>query len=403
MSELHVAGGVDQGYGSVADAFRRNFTHRGEIGAACAVYVEGQKVVDLWGGWRDRRDRALWRDDTLAYWASATKGMAATAMLVAHSQGLVDFDAPVARYWPEFAQNGKETITLRHLLSHQAGLAALDAPLDLATASDPDARAEVLAAQRPLWEPGTRQGYHAWTFGWCESEVLRRVDPGGRALGRFFADEVAAPLGIEFYIGLPDGIDADRVARLHVRRRDWLLLLPEMRWRFIAAMLNPRSLTSRATRVLPSPPLGRNVDDDRVRAYARAEIPSAFGIGQVRGVARVYGTLATGGDDIGIRPETLQAVEERPALPSGGLRDLVSDTTDLAFSLGFVKPMPGQWFGTGAGRAFGHPGAGGSGGFADPDAGIGFAYAPNRMASVAAGMRGDPRKDALIDALYDRL
>ncbi len=302
----------------------------------------------------------------------------ATAMLVAHSRGLVDFDAPVARYWPEFAQNGKEGITLRHLLSHQAGLAALDKPLDLVTASDPDARAEVLAAQRPLWEPGTRQGYHAWTFGWCESEVLRRVDPGGRTLGRFFADEVATPLSIEFYIGLPDEIAADRVALVHFRRRDWLRLIGQLPWRFIAAMLNPGSLTSRATRLLPGPPMGRNVDDVRVRAYARAEIPSGFGIGQVRAVARVYGTLSTGGDKIGLRPDTVQAVGEPPTLPSGGLRDLVAHTTDLVFSLGFVKPMPGQSFGTGTGRAGVRRGGG-------------------------AGMRGAPGKDARIDALYDRL
>jgi CubicO group peptidase (beta-lactamase class C family) len=397
-----IAGGVEEGYGKVADAFRRNFTQRGEVGAACAVYRNGRNVVDLWGGYRDGRTRDRWEEETLVYWASATKGMAAMAVLVAHSQGLLDLDAPVARYWPEFAQNGKKGITLRHLLSHQSGLAALDRRIDLATAADPDARAAVLAAQHPWWEPGTRQGYHAWTFGWCESEVLRRVDPEGRTLGRFFADEVAAPLGIEFYIGLPDDIAADRVARVHFRPVEWLRFLPRMPRGFLVGMLNPRSLTSRAVRVLPGPPVG-GIEDERIRAYVRVEFCSGFGIGQVRGVARAYGALAAGGMELGIRPETLRALAEPPVPPSGGFRDLVAHTRDMAFSLGFVKPLASQWFGSAAGRAFGMHGGGGCGGFADPDVGIGFAYAPNRLSLFDLGMRGDPRKDALMDALYEVL
>ena len=397
-----ITGDVEDGYGKVADAFRRNFTHRGEVGAACAVYRDGRKVVDLWGGYRNGKMRSPWQEDTLVYWASATKGMAAMAMLVAQSRGLLDFDEPVARYWPEFAQNGKERITLRHLLSHQAGLAALDRRIDLATAADPDARAAILAAQRPLWEPGTRQGYHAWTFGWCESEVLRRVDPQGRTLGQFFADEVAEPLGVEFYIGLPDAIPADRVARVHFNLVDLFRFLPKMPRGFLIGMLNPRSLTSRATRVLPGTPVG-GIEDERIRAYVRIGFYSGYGIGQVRGVARAYGALATGGEELGIRPETLREVEEPPTPPTGGFYDLVTHTTAMAFSLGYVKPMPTQWFGSPAGRAFGHHGGGGSGGFADPDVGIGFAYAPNRLTLFDLHMRGDPRKDALMDALYDVL
>jgi CubicO group peptidase (beta-lactamase class C family) len=402
MEKLQIAGDVEEGYGRVADAFRRNFTHHGEVGAACAVYKDGRKVVDLWGGYREARSRAPWEGDTLVYWASATKGMAALALLVAQSRGLLNFDEPAATYWPEFAQNGKESITLRHLLSHQAGLAALDKRLDLATAADLDARASLLAAQRPLWPPGTRQGYHAWTFGWCEGEVLRRVDPQGRSLGRFFADEVAAPLGIEFYIGLPDEIEVSRVATVHFQPSEWLRFLPRMPWRFVAGMLNPRSLTSRAVRVLPEPPVG-GIEDERIRAYSRIEFYSSYGIGQVRGVARAYGALAAGGRELGIHPETLQAAEAPPTPPAGGFRDLVAHTTATAFSLGFVKPMPGQWFGTVAARAFGHHGGGGSGGFADPDVGVGFAYAPNRLSLHTMTMRGDPRKDALMDALYELL
>jgi CubicO group peptidase (beta-lactamase class C family) len=402
MEAVRITGDVEEGYGKVADAFRRNFTEYGEIGAACAVYQNGRKVVDLWGGYRDERTGAPWEEVTLVYWASATKGMAAMAILVAHSRGWLDFDEPVATYWPEFAQNGKEGIILRQLLSHQAGLAALDKKLDLATAADLDARAALLAAQRPLWPPGTRQGYHAWTFGWGEGEVLRRVNPQGRSLGRFFADEVAAPLGIEFYIGLPDEIEAGRVAAVHFKHSEWLRFLPQMPWRFVIAMLNPRSLTSRAIRLLPGPPVG-GIEDERIRAYVRVEFYSGFGIGQVRGVARAYGALATGGQELGFRPETLQAVEAPPMPPTGGSRDLVAYSSDMVFSLGYVRPVPGQQFGTAAGRAFGQHGGGGSGGFADPDVGIGFAYAPNRLSLFDMHMRGDPRKDALMDALYEVL
>jgi CubicO group peptidase (beta-lactamase class C family) len=402
MDDLRIAGDVDEGYGSVADAFRRNFTHFDEVGAACAVYKDGQKVVDLWGGYRDGSTKAPWKEDTLVYWASATKGMSAAAVLVAHSRGLLDFNEPVVTYWPEFAQNGKESITLRQLLSHQAGLAALDQKLDLATAADLDARAALLAAQRPLWPPGTRQGYHAWTFGWCESEVLRRVDPHGRSLGRFFADELAAPLGIEFYIGLPDEIQSHRVAAVHFKSSDALRVLPRMPWRFFTAILNPRCLTSRALRVLPGTPVG-SIEDERIRAYLRVEFCSGYGIGQVKGVARLYGALVSGGEQLGLQTESLLEVEARPIPPAGGFHDLVAHTSNMAFSLGFVKPLPGQWFGTSAGRAFGHHGGGGCGGFADPEVGIGFAYAPNRLSFFEMGMRGDRRKDALIDALYASL
>ncbi|MCW3489479.1 serine hydrolase domain-containing protein [Dethiobacter alkaliphilus] len=401
MKDLHIAGGVDEGYGKVADAFRRNFRERGEIGAACAVYRDGRKVVDLWGGYRDARERALWEEDTLSFWASSTKGMAAVAVLVAESQGLFDLDEPVATYWPEFAQNGKENITVRHLLNHQSGLAALDRRIDFATVADTDALAAVLAAQRPWWEPGKYHGYHNVTFGWCESMLIKKVDPRNRTIGRFFVGEVADPLDIEFYIGLPDTVPYQRIATGHMQALRMALNMHKMGGRMLLNMLNPHSLLGRSIRDLPIPKSG-NVADSRVRDYLRIEVPAGNGIGQVRAVARVYGSLATGGRELGIRPATLRTLEEAPVAPSGGFRDVVVHFEE-ARSLGFIKPMPGQWFGTAAGCAFGHHGGGGSGGFADPDAGIGFAYAPNHMMPWHLKFRGDPRKDALIDALYEIL
>ena len=384
-----VHGGVAEGYGTVADAFRRNFAEHGEIGAGCAVYQGAHPVVDLWGGFRDGRTQAPWQQDTLAFWASSTKGLAATAVLVAASRGLFDLDEPVARWWPEFAQHGKEAITVRHLLSHQAGLAALDRQIAYATVADPDALEAVLASQRPWWEPGTRHGYHSTTFGWCESMLLRRVDPKGRTLGRFFADEVAAPLDAEFYIGLPDEVSDDRVAARHIK----LAHHPTIGWQLLARMGNPRSLLMKSGFDLPAP------RGEMLKQYWRLEIPAASGIGQVRAVARVYGALASGGTELGMDPGILRELAAPATPPPAGFRDVVLGI-DVARTLGFTKPLAGSWFGTPAGRAFGHDGAGGSGGFADPDVGVGFAYAPNRMRPWHLNMRGDPRKAALIDALY---
>ena len=204
MTVPTIGGDVDDGFGAVADAFRSNFRTRREVGAAIAVYLDGRKVVDLWGGWRDRQRARRWEADTLVPVFSTTKGMSAAAMAVAHSRGQFELDEPVARYWPEFAQCGKERVTVRQLLAHEAGLAVIDQPLDLATIADADSLGAILAAQAPKWPPGTAHGYHAQTLGWYESQLLRRVDPAGRSIGAFFADEVAAPLGAQFFIGVTE-------------------------------------------------------------------------------------------------------------------------------------------------------------------------------------------------------
>jgi CubicO group peptidase (beta-lactamase class C family) len=389
-----ISGDVDEGYGPVADAFRRNFTERGEIGAACAVYRDGRPVVDLWGGYRDGYRRWPWERDTMVPVASTTKGVASLAMAVAHSRGLLDHDAPVARYWPEFAANGKATVTVRQLLSHQAGLAVLDQPLDLPILADLDALAVPLAEQRPAWEPGTRHGYHAISLGWYESELLRRVDPAGRSLGRFFAEEIAKPLGLEFHIGLPDGVDLSRLAFLHSYRK-WELPLHihQMPAPFVAGFTNPRSVTSRA---FANPRVLSELEGYNRLDILRLELPAANGTGEPRAIAKAYGVMATGGSELGVTREALDALERPARPPSGGLRDVVL-RLDSIYSLGYVKPFPKFRFGTAAGRAYGTPGGGGSFGFADPDAGVGFAYAMNRC-----GFRlwDDPREVALRDALY---
>jgi CubicO group peptidase (beta-lactamase class C family) len=387
-------GAVDEGYGPVADAFRANFAERGELGAACAVYRDGQKIVDLWGGPRDAVTRAPWEEDTLVTMFSTTKGVASMAVAVAHSRGLLDYDTSVARYWPEFGAAGKEHVSVRQLLSHQAGLCAIDERLELADLLDLDRVAAVIAAQKPAWEPGTRHGYHGITLGWYEGELIRRVDPQHRTLGRFFAEEIAAPLGLDFHIGLPDDVPPSRVARIDgYRPPEMLLHLHEFPPRFVLGFLNPRSLTYRT---FGNPRITGLLNEYNRRELQRAEIPAANGIGTPRSVARAYGEFATGGAALGLTAETLDALKRPAVPPSGGRVDLVLHIESV-FSLGYVKPFPRFVFGSSAELAFGTPGAGGSFGFADPDTKIGFAYAMNR---TGFRLYDDPRELALRDALY---
>ncbi len=389
-----IAGDVDEGYGPVADAFRRNFAERGEVGAACAVFKDGQKVVDLWGGYRNGRTRAPWQEDTLVTVFSTTKGVASLAPAVAHARGLIDYDTTVASYWPEFAQNGKDAVTVRQLLSHQAGLAVIDRPLSVTDLADLDIVADALATQAPAWEPGTRHGYHGISLGWYEGELIRRVDPDRRTLGRFFADEIAAPLGLEFYIGVPDSVDPDRIAHIHgYKPPEMVLHLNAMPWRFVAGYLNPRSVTNRS---FANPKVLSVLDNYNRPDVRRLELPAANGTGQVRSIAMAYGDAATGGQKLGLNAPTLEALIRPAAPPSGGLRDVVL-RLDSVFSLGYVKPFPKFRFGASEGQAFGTPGAGGSFGFADPETGIGFAYAMNRSGFY---LWDDPREVALRDALY---
>jgi CubicO group peptidase (beta-lactamase class C family) len=387
-----IGGFVEQGFEAVRDVFEANFRHRGELGAACAAYHHGRLVVDLWGGYRDIAGEQAWEEDTLVMVYSTSKGLAAMTLALAHSRGWLEYDATVATYWPEFAQNGKDEITVRQLLSHQAGLCVIDEPLDPQTIGDLQAMAELLARQRPAWEPGTRQGYHALSLGWYEGELIRRLDPRQRSLGQFFAEEIAAPLELEFYFGLPPRVRADRIASIKGMGIAGALLHPRgMPVAMLAAFLRPSSMTSR---VFGNPKLRSTAGLDSP-AYRAVEIPAGGGIGQVRSVARAYSELATGGSELGLSARTLDELTSPPRAPSVSSRDLVL-MTDASFSLGFARPSRGFEFGSSE-RALGHPGAGGSFAFADPDLALSFAYAPNRLGHH---LRDDPREKALRDALY---
>jgi CubicO group peptidase (beta-lactamase class C family) len=386
-AEIH--GFVNPGYEAVREAFAENFTRRREIGAACCVYHKGEKVVDLWGGIRNTATGEPWEKDTKALVYSATKGLAAMTLAVAHSRGWLGYDELTCKYWPEFAQNGKEKITVRQLLAHQAGLFALDVPLDKSLVADLDRLAMVLARQRPAWPPGTRQAYHAITLGFYEGELLRRIDPQHRSLGQFFQDEIATPLRLAFYIRLPESIaDSELAPLVDPSRSEMMLGFP---FRMTLAIVNPRSNFRRAL-------LGSELAHDKQYIYSRnLEIPAGGGVGTARGIARAYSIFANGGGELGLREETLNELK-RLAVPSthGFYDECIKD--EAQFSLGFMKPNRGFPFGSPS--SFGFPGAGGSFGFADPDAQIGYGYIPNRKGVT---MGGDPRDVALRRALYSAL
>jgi CubicO group peptidase (beta-lactamase class C family) len=383
---VKTGGFVARGFEEVRAEFDRNFVERGEIGAAVAAYWRGEKVVDLWGGRRTPNGDAPWTRDTMVVVNSITKGLSAMTLAVANARGWLDYEAPVVRYWPEFAENGKAAITVRQLLGHEAGLVLLDEPLTLDKLRNLDYMARLLARQKPAWTPGTRHGYHTMTIGLYMQELIRRVDPAHRSLGRFFREEIAAPLGLEFYIGLPAAISSERLA--HVK--------PLSPWRGLLALrYTPPAVTMRMIRpgsLLRRSFVGLDVDQND-RGYYEVEVPAGNGVGTARAIARAYSVFAEGGAELRILPQTLALITAPPVM--AGARDVVLGVPSY-FALGFLRPGPEVAFGSSP-RAFGAPGAGGSFAFADPDAHLGYAYVMNKLDFY---LTDDPREKALREALY---
>ncbi|MFJ7078111.1 serine hydrolase domain-containing protein [Streptomyces sp. NPDC098781] len=386
-----INGEVAGGFEAVREAFAENFGRRGDIGAAVCVYRDGRPVVDLWGGVADREAGRPWERDTLQLVYSATKGVTATAAHLLAQRGVLDLDAPVARYWPEFAANGKAEIPVRWLLSHRAGLVALDQPVPLGEALRWEPMVAALAGQRPLWEPGTLHGYHGRTFGWLVGEVVRRVS--GRTPGQFVAEEIAGPLGLDFFIGLPAS-ERGRVSRMVYQELDVdlsavpLESVPEEFRALVAAMRDPDSLNNRAFAVTEP----AEIDFNSPEAQA-AELPASNGIGTARALARMYAALI--GEVDGVRlftPETLAAATVEQ---SNGMDQVM--VIPSRFGSGYMLPTEGNAM---AGpRSFGHAGRGGSLAFADPELGISFAYVMNHIVESL----DDVRAMSLVEAVRQSL
>ena len=386
MTVTTVEGTAAAGFEPVVAAFEGNFRERGDRGAAFAVYVDGRPVVDVWGGTADRSAGRPWGRETIAGVFSGTKGLVATCVLMLVERGALELDAPVCRYWPEFAAEGKDGILVRHVVSHQAGLPGLTTPVSCEEAGDDVRMARLLASQPALWEPGSRLCYHALTFGWLCGELVRRVD--GRSVGRFLAEEVAGPLGLDAWIGLP-AREEPRVALLErgegfgAQRREqqggsdgdpvaWSI------WS------NPPRFTS--------DPLPVNT-----RAWRAAEIPGSSGVASAASLARLYGCLACGGELDGVRLLSPEALERGRERLSYGIDPYLE--TPMAFGIGYLLQTEALPFGP-PDVAFGHTGAGGSVHGAWPQLRTGFSY----ISTTLQDLQGpDPRPAALLETLHEAL
>ncbi len=383
MSSIEIHGTVADGFGAVADAFEKNFSDDGELGAAFSVYVDGEMKADLWAGTADKASGRLWGEDTLQLVFSTTKGAAAICIARLVEAGLIAYSDTVATYWPEFAANGKGDITIAQMMSHQAGLPYLDAQLGFADAMAVTPMVEALAAQAPIWDPGTKHGYHAVTYGWLAGELLRRVD--GRTLGRYFADEIATPLGLEFWIGLPES-EEGRVSTLEA--------VPPPEDPNVAALMEqfmgPGTTVWKALTVNGALTTTGDENAFNTRAVHATEMPAANGITTARSLARMY--AATVGPVDGVRLVDAATVEAARAEAVNGPDAVLVFPSQ--FGMGFM--LHGTLTPMFSGASFGHAGAGGSLGYADVDAKIGYGYVMNQM---AGGIAGDPRTIVLTEAV----
>jgi CubicO group peptidase (beta-lactamase class C family) len=377
VTETEIQGTCAAGYEPVRDAFAENFAERDEIGASVAVVAHGEPVVNLWAGWADPARTRPWQEDTLTNVWSTTKPMTSLCAHVLMDRVGLDPDAPVASYWPEFAAAGKGEIPLRWVMCHRSGLAGLTVPLTAADYEDWEKITALLAAQQPLWEPGTISGYHAMTFGFLVGEIVRRTT--GQSLGSFFAGEVAGPLGADFHIGLPEG-DLKRCSDLQGVRpsADEQAAMAE-----VYANAHPAAMAA-----LANPPM--TGDEANAPGWRMAEIPAANGHGTALALATIFGALVDGSERL-ISASTLEAA----CTGQGRCTDLVLGIP-LEFGLGFGLSGPEHHYGPNP-AAFGHDGFGGSAVWADPEAGLAGAYVMNRM---GVNLLDDGRRMALVEGIY---
>ncbi|MGH8979021.1 MAG: serine hydrolase domain-containing protein [Acidimicrobiia bacterium] len=372
-------GWVATEFAPVLDAFGANFDERGEVGAAVSVYLDGRPVVDLWGGLADPIAARPWVEDTIVPVFSCTKGVTAVCANLLIERGELDPDAPVASYWPEFAANGKDAITVRVALSHRAGLPLVEGDFTLDDVCAWDPIVEQLARQAPIWEPGTQHGYHMRTYGWITGELIRRIT--GVSPGTFLRKEVADPLDLSCWIGLPES-EEPRVAHL---------VPPDMDMRAALAPLRDKLLLAR---VFGNPSDLFTYDEMwNTRQMHACELPSSNGIGDARSLARLYASCIQEGVD-GVR--TLHDVTVQQARIEQVRGPDAVIMVESAYGLGF---MLGSSFGAAnPPNVFGHAGAGGSLAFADPEVGVSFGYVMN---DLRFGADGDPRSESLVRAMYE--
>ena len=377
------AGAYEAKFEAVAEAFIENFRVEDELGSAVAVTLDGKPVVDLWGGFANQDRSRLWERDTLVCMMSVAKGITAICFNMLLDRGLVELDAPVARYWPEFARNGKAGILVRHILDHTAAIPVLTTnPLWPGAMYDREAYVKALEDQEPLWEPGTKAAYHVHNQGYLLGEIMRRVT--GKTIGPFLRSEVTTPLHADYYIGQMRLDEQRRVAEV----------IPNMGARLFAAKdsAEPETLRSLAFRQNPDEPWIQTLNS---AVWKVVEIASGNGHGNARGVARIYSALSVGGEIDGVRLMSKDSIERMITEQHNQIEQLQDRPYHQALGV-LLNTAEAVYMGPNP-RSFGHHGIGGSIGFADPDGRIAFSYSCNKMHSV--GDNG-PRARRLIDAVY---
>lgn len=394
---MSIQGTCTPQFAEVRTEFERNFAERGEVGASVHVTLDGEPVVDLWGGIADPSTGQPWSEETIVHVWSCTKAATSLCAHILASRGELDLNAPVVKYWPEYAAEGKDTTLVRHVLSHQAGLPALTDWLPAGAFYDWDLVTSALAAQKPLWEPGTRHGYHGLTFGFLVGEIIRRVS--GLSLGQFFEKEISGPLGLDFWMGLPDDLEPHVAHTIPVDPTQPGILLPSL---FLTAMTQPDSMP--ALMLLNNGGYMTPGESDS-RAAHSAEMGAIGGISNARGLAGMYRPLALGGAYNGVRLVDESQIPQMSNTVVSGLDAVVG--VPSRFALGFQKQVDNSYLPANDAEglqmpedAFGHTGMGGSLGFADPRARISFGYTMNRQ---GPGLALNARGQSLVDALYRAL
>lgn len=396
-TNTEVFGYVQTGFEKVKEVFIENFNTKNEVGASFAAVVDNKTVVSLWGGYSDKNKTTAWEENTVCILFSTTKGLSSLAFLKAIDYGWIDIDAPIAQYWSEFAQNGKENITVRQLLSHQAGLCATDTFITKEILKNEKKLSQILARQKPLWTPGDYQGYHAWTIAMYQNEILYRVDPKQRHIHQFFDEEVAKPLGLDIHIGLPRYYNAAKIAEL-------IPLNLASLFQGTASFLPLLSMKDMAKhgflfgKSLINLPFAVNIRSLNTPSFRTVPLGSGNGYSSALSLAKLYGDIASGAKKLGLSNKTMALLEEPAELPRLSPKDIAIHV-DVPFHLGFAKSCAYRKFGT-SDRGICSFGAGGSAVYADPDKKLGMAYVMNRMNAYVAR---DPREEALKDAVYSCL
>ncbi len=378
---MKIEGYVNTEYAEIADSFRENFELYGEIGASLCVYHNNEKVIDIWGGHKDLQKRKNWDENTVVPIFSATKAIAASCLAICHSRSLFDYNDLVIKYWPEFGAGNKQEITIEQLLQHRAGLSSIDKKLDANLIKDRRSLEQVIADQKPHWQPGDFQGYHVWNIGWYISSLISRIDPQKRFLKEFLEQEVLPEVEGEVRIGVDHDYDWARVATLQpFSKIKGLLSMP---FEFVFEFFKPWSLTYRS---MLNPPFASNNSNFNKPEILQLEIGAGGGIGNARGLASLIDSLTNKNHSLHLNDETLEYIMKYPGEPTKGWKDIVFKHDAFRFHAGFMKPSEKHHF-SDSSKAFGGFGAGGSFVQYVPEHKLTIAYTMNKMSSEMMNMK----------------